>query len=166
MFKVKLKNKEYEVSPISENEIEVNGEQLIFDLATISATKSHIILNNKSYNIEIVSVNDEKKEITLKINNNPYTVSIKNQYDILLSKLGMSNLTTKVIKDVKAPMPGVVIETVVKQGDEVKEGNSLLILEAMKMENVIKSPINGKIKSIVVKPKDTVEKNQLLVEFE
>ena len=63
-------------------------------------------------------------------------------------------------------MPGLVVDILKKSGDEVSEGENLLILEAMKMENVIKSPINGVIKSIGVKAKDTVEKNQLLISFE
>ena len=166
MFQAKVKNTEFEVNPISENEIEINGEVFPIDLVSISDRKSHLIFKNKSYSIEIIDTNTDKKTVTLKVNNNSYVVEVKNQFDLLLSKLGMSNMTAKVIKNVKAPMPGLVIDVITKVGDEVKEGDNLLILEAMKMENVIKSPIEGKIKSIAINATDIVEKNQLLVEFE
>jgi len=166
LFQAKVKNTEYKVDVISKSEIEINGEVLSFDLATISKNKSHIILKNKSFNIEFVSKDEEKKLVTIKVNNNPYTIELKDKFDLLLSKLGLSNLTNKVIKDIKAPMPGLVISVLKNAGDSVKEGENILILEAMKMENVIKSPVEGVIKSIAVSPSNTVEKNQILVEFE
>jgi biotin carboxyl carrier protein len=61
-------------------------------------------------------------------------------------------------------MPGLVLKLFVKEGDEIKEGDSHLILEAMKMENVIKSPGNGKVKLIRVTERSAVEKNQELIE--
>lgn len=166
MFQAKVKDKEYSVKVISNSEIEVNGEVLSFDLASIAKNKSHIILNNKSFNIEFVSKDEQKKLITIKVNNNAYTVELKDKFDLLLSKLGLSNLTNKVVKEIKAPMPGLVISVLKSPGDVVKEGENILILEAMKMENVIKSPIEGVIKSVAVSPSNTVEKNQILVEFE
>ena len=63
-------------------------------------------------------------------------------------------------------MPGLILEICVKEGDEVKKDQSLIILEAMKMENVLASPIDGKIKEIKISPKQTVEKNSLLITFE
>lgn len=166
MFQAKVKDKEYKVNVISNSEIEVNGETLSFDLASIAENKSHIILNNKSFNIEFVSKDEQKKLITFKVNNNAYTVELKDKFDLLLSKLGLSNLTNKVVKEIKAPMPGLVISVLKNTRETVKEGENILILEAMKMENVIKSPIEGVIKSVAVSPSNTVEKNQILVEFE
>jgi biotin carboxyl carrier protein len=63
-------------------------------------------------------------------------------------------------------MPGLILEIHVQTGQEVNEDDPLLILEAMKMENVITSPRDGIIKSITVKKGETVDKNQLLIEFE
>ena len=75
-------------------------------------------------------------------------------------------MTTKVVKEVKAPMPGLVVSVIATKGQEVKEGDSLLILEAMKMENVLKSPVDGVIKNIKIEETNTVEKNEILIEFE
>ena len=83
----------------------------------------------------------------------------------MLHSLGMDNLASKKVADLKAPMPGLVLEIAVKVGQEVAKGDTLLILEAMKMENVIKSPTDGVIKSIAVNKADTVEKNQLILNF-
>jgi biotin carboxyl carrier protein len=62
-------------------------------------------------------------------------------------------------------MPGLVLSILVKEGDEVKKGDNLLVLEAMKMENIIKSPADVTIKFIKIKPSDKVEKNQVLIQF-
>jgi biotin carboxyl carrier protein len=62
-------------------------------------------------------------------------------------------------------MPGMVISVLVNEGQEVSAGESILILEAMKMENVIKSPVQAIVKTIKVKQGSAVEKGQLLIEF-
>ena len=62
-------------------------------------------------------------------------------------------------------MPGKVIDVYVKVGDVVNENDSVLILEAMKMENNIKSPVTGEVKSVTIQKNDTVQKNEILIEF-
>ncbi|HNM32873.1 MAG TPA: biotin/lipoyl-binding protein, partial [Chitinophagales bacterium] len=66
----------------------------------------------------------------------------------------------------KAPMPGLVLDILVEAGQAVNKGDNLIILEAMKMENIIKASGSGTVKSIHVQKKDAVEKNQLLIEME
>jgi biotin carboxyl carrier protein len=60
-------------------------------------------------------------------------------------------------------MPGLVLKVLVEEGKEFKKGDNLLILEAMKMENILKAPADGKVKSIKIKPGDKVEKNEILL---
>ena len=84
----------------------------------------------------------------------------------MLHSLGMDNLTNQKVSDLKAPMPGLVLDIEVREGEQVKKGDALLILEAMKMENVIKSPSDGVIKKIAVNKGEAVEKNQLILNFE
>ena len=67
------------------------------------------------------------------------------------------------IKEIKAPMPGLVLDILVKEGTEIKKGDPVLILEAMKMENILKSPEDGSIKKIKVRKGKVVEKNDMLV---
>ena len=69
-------------------------------------------------------------------------------------------------QSLKSGMPGKIIEILVNEGDKVEENQSLLIMEAMKMENEIRSPIKTKIKKISVQQGQNVETGQVLVEFE
>lgn len=166
LFEASTNEKKRIIQFISDNEVKVENTLLNLDEVEVSENKRHVLIDSKSYAIELVSVNYEKKWVELKINNKPYQVKVKNQFDLLLNQLGMTDMATKKIIDLKAPMPGLVVDILVEVGQEVKEGDNLLILEAMKMENALKSPITGIIKSIAVEPKNTVEKNQLLVLFE
>jgi pyruvate carboxylase subunit B len=68
-------------------------------------------------------------------------------------------------KELKSPLPGVVVKVEVQEGEQIQAGQGVLILEAMKMENEIKSPFSGTIKKILVKERETVEKDQKLVEL-
>jgi len=74
-------------------------------------------------------------------------------------------LAAKKVNDIKAPMPGMVLNILVDEGQEVKKGDALIVLEAMKMENILKSPVDGVIKKIAINKGVAVEKNQLLIQF-
>ncbi|MDB5143897.1 MAG: gcdC, partial [Mucilaginibacter sp.] len=69
------------------------------------------------------------------------------------------------VSEIKAPMPGLVLKLFVSEGTEVKKGDNLFILEAMKMENIIKSPADVTVKTVKIKPGDKVEKGQVLLTF-
>ncbi|MFN0032228.1 MAG: acetyl-CoA carboxylase biotin carboxyl carrier protein subunit [Flavobacteriales bacterium] len=125
----------------------------------------HVIHHNKSYRLEIVSHNTETKEAVVKVNGNKYHVQLKDRYDDLLKSLGMEGSGSKKMKDLKAPMPGMVLDVLVSPGQLVEKDTPLLILEAMKMENVIKSPAAAEVKSIAAVKGNAVEKNAVLIEF-
>ena len=84
---------------------------------------------------------------------------------ILINEMGFEIGATNKVNVIKAPMPGLILDILVKEEDEVQENDNLLILEAMKMENVLAAPRTGKIKAISVEKEDAVNKNQLLIEF-
>jgi biotin carboxyl carrier protein len=102
----------------------------------------------------------------IRVNNNEYNIQVQDKFDILLQQLGMGNLKNKKVNQIKAPMPGLVLRFEKNIGDTIKKGESVLILEAMKMENMIKSPGDAVIKNILVKTGQAVEKNQILIELE
>lgn len=143
----------------------LNGQPFEWDLVQLDANRFHIIKDNVSYNAELVEADYKAKTFTLKINGTLHTVSVKDRFDLLLDQMGMSNANEKKLNDIKAPMPGLVLDIKVKIGDEVKKGDQILILEAMKMENILKSPGDGIVKAIKVNVKDNVEKGQVLLEF-
>lgn len=157
MYKAKIKTKELEIAPNPTKD---------WDMLEIKENSFHILQNHKSYKAEIVKADLETKIVTVKVNGNTYDVEVKDKMDLLLEKMGMSNQASKKIKDIKAPMPGLVLEIKVAIGDEIKKGESILILEAMKMENSLKSPGDGIIKSIEIKKGEAVEKNQVLLVLE
>lgn len=136
------------------------------DLIKTSKDNYHLLHDNRSYQIEVSSKNFAKKSYEVKVNNNTYNIDISNQLDALIKDLGFEIGNAKQVDKITAPMPGLILEMSVNIGDSVKENDTLLILEAMKMENVISSPREGVIKSISVKQGAAVEKNQLLIEFE
>ncbi len=162
MIKATINNKEeFEVDGFL-----LNGALKTLDIIKVRENTFHVLHQNKSYNVTLVNYNEEDKLMVLNINGNNYEVSIRDKNDLLLQKLGIRAGGASAVQQVKAPMPGLIISVSVDKGDEVKKGDTLLILEAMKMENVIKSPRDGKIKSIAAELKKAVEKNQVLVEFE
>lgn len=136
------------------------------DAVSMDKTKFHVLKDSKPYKAEIISTDFIAKKYTIKVNNNTYEVAISDALDILIKSMGIEVGKTKVVNAIKAPMPGLILEINVSIGQEVKENDPLLILEAMKMENSFLSPRDGIIKSIAVEKGNAVEKGQLLIEFE
>ncbi|WP_316819737.1 biotin/lipoyl-containing protein [Pedobacter gandavensis] len=143
----------------------LNGKPLDIDAKELSANIQHVIYQHKSYTVEIVEREVSGKQSIVKVNGNLYQVELEDQYDELLKQLGMDTSAASKVQELKAPMPGLVLQVMVVEGQEVNKGDSLLVLEAMKMENIIKSPAVGIIKRILVKKGDKVEKNGLLIQF-
>jgi biotin carboxyl carrier protein len=164
MHQAKVNDKNFEIVP-TEDGLLINGKSFHWDVAEITDGYFHILYQNKSYRAEIVSVDAVTKTSVVKINGHLYTVVLKDKFDLLLEKMGMNAAAGSKINNIKAPMPGLIIDLKVKAGDTVKAGDQLIILEAMKMENIIKSPGEGTVKNVKVKKGDSVEKGQVLVEF-
>ncbi len=136
------------------------------DIASISPGKSHWIHRNKSYNVEIVTMDVATKEVKVKVNGTDYQVQLKDRFDDLLKSLGMEGTNNTKLKVLKAPMPGMVLDILVSEGQTVEKDTPLLILEAMKMENVIKSPADGVVKKVSATKGVAVEKNNILITFQ
>lgn len=125
----------------------------------------HMIHKHRSYTATLVSLNSEEKRAVVRVNGAQYTIEMEDAFDQLLKEMGMDSLMAATVSDVKAPMPGKVIRVIAQPGEEVKKGDDLLVLEAMKMENVLQSPADGTIAAVRVSPGDTVDKNTVLVVF-
>ena len=166
MYKITGKNT-FEVAP-NEWKAEglINGDFYALDIEKIDGNTWHIIKENTSYYVQWIERNEEAKTFTLKVNGALITLEAKNDFDLLLDKMGMANLGGSKASKLKAPMPGKVLEVMVEVGQEVAKGEGLLILEAMKMENVLKAEDGGIVKSVNVSVGEAVEKNNVLIEFE
>ncbi len=148
-------------------------EQFEFNLSTPdldfvkqSDGSFHILKNGVSYVARVVDADFGKKEFSIEVNGKVFPVSISDHHDLLVEKLGLGISNDQKINDIKAPMPGLVLEVGVKVGQKVQKGDGLLILEAMKMENVIKSAGEGIVKGIHTSKGAAVDKGQLLIEME
>ncbi len=126
----------------------------------------HLLHGSKSYHIEIVSSDFNNRSYVLKVNGMEYQTTIENTLDKLIDAMGFASNGSKNITSIEAPMPGLILDISVKAGQEVQEDDQLLILEAMKMENIISSPRTGVIKDISVKQGEAVDKKQILLTFE
>lgn len=164
MYRASVNQKNFEIVN-TDSDLIVNGKTMPWNLVQTSEGHFHILINNKSYRAEIVKADRVAKSFVIKINGEQYTIELKDKFDLLLEKMGMNNGAAGKINNIKAPMPGLIIDLRVRDGDKVMPGDSLLILEAMKMENLIKATAETIVKSVKVKKGDSVEKNQILIEF-
>ena len=164
MYKATVNNKDFNIEN-NNGQLVVDGNVVDWDLVKISDQYFHIIIKNESYRAEIIKADPITKSFVVKINGKIYDVALKDRFDLLLEKMGLINGIAGKANNVKAPMPGLIVELRVKPGDLVKPGDALLILEAMKMENMIKATAQTVVKSVKVAKGDSVEKNQVLIEF-
>jgi acetyl/propionyl-CoA carboxylase alpha subunit len=137
-----------------------------FDLVALSPTEFNGIFNHQSVNARLVDAHLLTKSFIIETGGERFDVLIKDALDQQLEQMGFGTAAGKQVKEIKAPMPGLVLEVAVTNGQEVKEGDRILILEAMKMENSILIHANATIKRVAVKAGQAVEKGQVLVELE
>ncbi len=148
---------------------EIEGEsleglhvQLKGDLST-----GHLLnIDGKSYQIKEAKLDLDQKILSCKIDSKYYEIEIITPFHQMIQGMGFSDVSAMEVNEVKAPMPGLVFDIMVAEGQEVTLDEPLMILEAMKMENIIKSPREGTIKKIKVNKTASVEKNAVLIEFE
>jgi len=152
----------------------VNGFEFLFsksdldtlDLVAISPTEFNGIHDHQSINARLVEANLLTKTFTIETGGEQFDVVIKDALDQKLEQMGFGTAAGKQVKEIKAPMPGLVLEIAVSDGQAVKEGDRILILEAMKMENSILIHADATIKRVTVVAGQAVEKGQVLVELE
>ncbi|TAF94001.1 MAG: acetyl-CoA carboxylase biotin carboxyl carrier protein subunit [Cytophagia bacterium] len=144
----------------------INNQAFEWDLIELGNRQFHVLQDGCSYNAEVLEANYAEKTFTIKLNGVVHEVAAKDRFDLLLEKMGMSNVAKNKVNHIKAPMPGLIWEIKIKPGDVVQAGDVVLVLVAMKMENALKSPGEGVVKTVKVQQGNTVDKNQILVEFE
>ena len=158
-----------ELSKISDDGLagEVVREAYNWDVSEISPNSWSVIdENGNSFSVVLDDYSADSKKYTFKIAGQVIEVTEQSEFDLLLKELGISSGGTKKLKEIKAPMPGLVLNVLVSEGQEVAEGDVIVILEAMKMENVIKSSTGARVKSIRVNKGDTIDKGGVMVTFD
>ena len=146
--------------------ISLDSKKLDFEITDLGKQVYKIKSDKKEEIIEVLAVDIHTKTMKIRHNHSIHDLVFKNELDLVLDKMGIKRAVESSSSDIKAPMPGKVIDIVVNEGDSVLKGAPILILEAMKMENVLKAENDCKIKKVLVTSSESVEKNQILVELE
>ncbi len=168
MYNITINQNNYDVIPENGDQHKgtVNGKAYEMNMAQKDATSWTVTKNGVENRVEIANLDTDNKLAIVRINGRKYSLKLKDQFDQLLKDLGMENMAIKKISEIKSPMPGLVLDILVSPGDEIKKGDPVLVLEAMKMENIIKTQTDAIVKSVHIEPGVAVEKGQVLVKFE
>lgn len=160
-------SKEYQVQVDDKHLIHLSQEEIHHaDIQVNKDGSLHILHKNKSFKAELIHLDRSSKKLTVKINAALHEVKLKDDLDMLIEKMGMKVNQKSKSTDIIAPMPGLVLKIMVESGQPAIAGQPILILEAMKMENVLKADSDGIIKDIKVTTGTSVDKGQLLVVIE
>jgi acetyl/propionyl-CoA carboxylase alpha subunit len=143
----------------------VNGQFYPWDLSFLPDGRIHIIKDQRNYIVQVLERDVKNKSFSLKINNNYFYVKLSDPFDRLLEKMGMSEGAGFLDEKLQAPMPGQIVEILIEEGTMVSQGDPLVVLKAMKMENILKATSRTTVKKILIREGDAVEKNQDLILF-
>lgn len=167
MLKVRVNENEHEVA-FSAGDMRrgiLDGKGFTWSPVALGKNTFHVIRENRSYTLEVLAHDLSDKSFRIRVNGNTYSLQVRDRYDDLLRALGLETSGEGQVKEIKAPMPGLVLDIRVKEGDMLAKGDAMMVLEAMKMENLLKSPVDAEVKKIHVRRGEAVEKNQVLLSF-
>jgi biotin carboxyl carrier protein len=139
--------------------VAIDGNEFLVDGKKTGRTNYSLIVDNRSFEIEVDSAEDEYRVL---VDGRNYHVQLVDERRVRVGG-DQLDLQLRGRQKVSVPMPGKVIEVLVAEGDSVERGQGLVIVEAMKMENEVRSPTAGEVKEIKVKPGDAVEGGAVLV---
>lgn len=142
----------------------VNGKTLDYEIEQIGTDRWLLRTGVQTYILSNLTSDGTELEFTL--NGKWVTVNVRDEKELLLEKMGFRSGTTGGGGKLNAPMPGKILKVLVNSGSTVKAGDPVIILEAMKMENELKSPVDGTLIAVHVDEGQSVEKNELLLEIE
>ncbi len=156
----------HDVQVVTGKDVSVNGVPVDIEFVKSATNSFKMRMNGVEKDADLVKLDKENKLVIVRIEGKKFAVQIKEPVDLMLDKLGINSKSTKKVNNLKAPMPGLVIKILAEQGKHYKAGDALMILEAMKMENVFKAAADVTIKAIEITERQTVEKGQILMVFE
>ncbi len=152
---------------VDQQEFTVSTKDLSkLDLHQTSATNFHLLKDHKAFKVKLLAENMLDKTMTMSVNGNKYLVKIDDAYDRMVAEMGLLEKSESKSNDFMAPMPGYIVDVLVKSGDSIEDGTPLFVLSAMKMENTILADGKGVVKSVEVQVDDSVVKGQLIIAME
>jgi len=163
LYALSSENKKFSFSLPLKHTIRIGKRDYEVQLKADEKFGTYILWKNRKYPVEIVRSSQNKYEILF--NDISYTFTVETPFSLQRKKVLNSRLGKVEKEFIKAPMPGKIIDVLVREGSIVQKGESLVILEAMKMQNEILSPVNGIVERVTAKPNTNVMKDDLLVEI-
>ncbi|OGC84283.1 MAG: hypothetical protein A2W07_05105 [candidate division Zixibacteria bacterium RBG_16_43_9] len=166
-YVAEIKDKNYQID-ITETdgklEVKLDGKPVSVDFSQVKPPNFFsFLVDNKSFDVEIIK-NSESYWVNM--NGRKYECFLEDEKISRLKDIAGFKKEILHEKELKTPMPGLVLAIEVKEGDLVKTGQGVAIVEAMKMENELKAKFDGKVKQIRVKPGQAVDRDEVLVIFE
>jgi len=156
-----LNGEQYEVEILKDGNVLVNGEERHVDFLSLGPSLYSVITNDRS--LEVV-IDEEAGQVNVMLGGRLYETQVLDERALMMAQR-KGGLTFD-SGEVNAPMPGLIVAVQVEAGQEVSQGQTVVILESMKMQNELKSPIDGVVTSVKVEAGQTVDKNAALVEIE
>jgi biotin carboxyl carrier protein len=163
LYTLSSENRKFSFSLPLKHTIRIGKREYEVKLKADEKYGAYILWKNRKYPVEIVSSRQNKYEILF--NDISYTFTVETPFSLQRKKV-LDSKRGKVEQEfIKAPMPGKIIDVLVREGSNVLRGEPLVILEAMKMQNEILSPVNGVIVKVSASANTNVMKDDLLIEI-
>ena len=159
-------DQEYEVEILSERQVRVNDNVYAVDFEALSGQPVFsLLVDGGSYQAHIIEGDDEAT-LQVLLRGTLYNAIVEDEREKRLKAAAGSSVAEAGDFVLKAPMPGLIVDVPIKEGDQVSEGDILVILESMKMQNELKAPKDGKVSRVQVSTGDSVEQRQAMVSLE
>jgi biotin carboxyl carrier protein len=163
LYALSSENRKFSFSLPLKHTIRVGKRNYDVQIKSDEKYGTYILWKNRRYPVEIVKSSQNKYEILF--NDISYTFTVETPFSLQRMKVLSKHKGKQEKELVKAPMPGKIIDVLVREGAQVLRGEPVVILEAMKMQNEIQSTVNGVVTSISAKPNTNVMKDDILVEI-
>lgn len=150
-------NRKFDLSP---------DDVRVLDLVPTGGGTHHLLEDGRPSRIQVLEARPQDKFYRIRVDNRVFEVVLADDLDLRIDRMGFDLKASRQVSRVEAPMPGLILSVEIAEGDTVKQGDTLLVLEAMKMENAILAPADGVIGRVAVAEGQAVEKKSVLVEFE
>lgn len=155
-----INDQRFEIEIDKDGSLLVNGEPRVVDFLALDTALFSVIMDNRSYEA-VIEEREGSYEVLL--GGNLYTGRVLDERALLLAtRRGGLDIDSGEISIV-APMPGLIIAVPVEEGQAVQAGQTLVILESMKMQNELRAPRDGVVQRISVEPGQSVEQNKTLI---
>ncbi|MEX2400130.1 MAG: acetyl-CoA carboxylase biotin carboxyl carrier protein subunit [Rhodothermales bacterium] len=144
--------------------VTIDGRSVPVAYKRLTDRRIWLLIDGRSY--DAIVLDEDEDGTRIQVGRREFYVRLKNERDLLLEKFGLASVAESDVREIRAPMPGLVLSVRVEAGQKVDGGGGLLVLEAMKMENEIRADRSGTVKTVHVQPGDGVGKGDLLIEME